>query len=151
MPASINSSRISDLKVHPVAGVISLAVLVILVSGCAAVGPEYETPEAPISQEWIDIDAPRVNDKSADYARWWTVFEDPVLNSLVDMAYQQNLTLRIAGLRILEARANLGIAIGSKYPQSQQINGGAAKIKLSDSEPDSLFVDREFQDCRRDL
>jgi len=144
MPASMNSNRIGHLRVHPLAGVISLTALVMLVSGCAAVGPEYETPEAAMSQEWIDIDAPRINNESADYARWWTVFEDPVLNSLVDMAYQQNLTLRIAGLRILEARANLGIAIGSKYPQTQQINGGAARVKLSDSEPDSLLVDRYF-------
>jgi outer membrane protein TolC len=75
-----------------------------------------------------------------------------VLDSLIDMAYQQNLTLRIAGLRILEARANLGIATGSKYPQSQQINAGAARVKLSENELDSQIVDRDFAagcfDCR---
>ena len=117
-----------------------------LVSGCTALGPDYEIPEAPVSQEheWIDIDAPRVDNGSADLARWWTVFEDPVLDSLVEMAYEQNLTLRIAGLRILEARANLGIATGSKYPQTQQINGGVAAVSLSDSDPDALLTDRSF-------
>jgi NodT family efflux transporter outer membrane factor (OMF) lipoprotein len=124
---------------------VGVAALIMLVSGCAAIGPDYETPDAPMSQQWIDIDAPRVNNQSTDYAQWWTVFKDPTLNSLVDMAYQQNLTLRIAGLRILEARANLGIATGSKYPQSQQINGGAAKINLSENEPDSLFTDSNFK------
>jgi NodT family efflux transporter outer membrane factor (OMF) lipoprotein len=116
-----------------------------IVSGCA-VGPDYEIPEATVSQEyeWLDIDAPGINNEAADLARWWTVFEDPVLNSLVEKAYQQNLTLRVAGLRILEARANLGIAIGSKYPQSQQINGGAARVKLSENQPESLIVDRDF-------
>jgi outer membrane protein TolC len=86
-----------------------------------------------------------VNDQSAELAQWWTAFNDPVLNSLVEQAYQQNLTLRIAGLRILEARANLGIAIGSKYPQTQQINGGAAKVKISENEAGSLFADRRFE------
>ncbi len=144
MPASMNSKRIRHHEAHPLAGLIGLTALIMLVSGCAAVGPDYETPQAPMSQQWIDIDAPRVNNQSADYAQWWTAFEDPVLNSLVEMAYQQNLTLRIAGLRILEARANLGIAVGSRYPQSQQINGGAARVQVSENEPGSVFVDRNF-------
>lgn len=126
-------------------GLFGFAALIMFVSGCASVGPDYQTPEAPMSQQWIDIDAPRVNDQSADLAQWWTVFNDPVLDSLVEQAYQQNLTLRIAGLRILEARANLGIAIGSKYPQSQQINAGAAKVEISENEPGSLFADRSFE------
>jgi NodT family efflux transporter outer membrane factor (OMF) lipoprotein len=123
-----------------------LLILLVLVNGCA-LGPDYEPPATPVLQEqqWIDIDAPQINNESADLARWWTVFEDPVLNTLVDKAYQQNLTLRVAGLRVLGARANLGIATGSKYPQSQQINGGGAKVKLSDNEPNSQFLDRDFK------
>ncbi len=145
MPASMNSKRIRHHEAHPLAGLIGLTALIVLVSGCAAVGPDYETPQAPMSQQWIDIDAPRVNNQSADYAQWWTAFNDPVLDSLVEMAYQQNLTLRVAGLRILEARANLGIAVGSRYPQSQQINGGAARVEVSVNEPGSVFVDRNFK------
>ncbi len=145
MPASMNSKRIRHHEAHPLAGLIGLTALIMLVSGCAAIGPDYETPQAPMSQQWIDIDAPRVNNQSADYAQWWTAFEDPVLNSLVEMAYQQNLTLRIAGLRILEARANLGIAVGSRYPQSQQINGGAARVQVGENEPGAVFVDRNFK------
>jgi len=145
MPDSMISSSICKLCVHPLAGLMGLTTLIMLVSGCVSVGPDYETPEAPMSEQWIDIDTPRVNNQSADLAQWWTAFNDPVLNSLVEQAYQQNLTLRIAGLRILEARANLGIAIGSKYPQSQQINGGAAKVKISENEAGSLFADRRFE------
>jgi NodT family efflux transporter outer membrane factor (OMF) lipoprotein len=146
MPDSMSSSPVVYSREHPLTALVSLATLILIVSGCA-VGPDYEIPEATVSQEyeWLDIDAPGVNSESADLARWWTVFEDPVLNSLVEKAYQQNLTLRVAGLRILEARANLGIAIGSKYPQTQQINAGAARVKLSENEPDSLVVDRDFR------
>ncbi|MCH6582762.1 MAG: efflux transporter outer membrane subunit [Proteobacteria bacterium] len=123
---------------------IGLIALASFVTSCTTLGPDYKKPEAEVSQQWIDIDAPRVNSVPADLADWWTVFNDPVLNSLVEMAYTQNLTLRIAGLRILEARANLGIAVGSKYPQVQQINGNATRVEISDNDPGSKLVDRHF-------
>ncbi len=110
---------------------VGLLALASFASGCTTLGPDYKKPEAAVSQQWIDIDAPRVNSVPADLADWWTVFNDPVLNSLVEMAYTQNLTLRIAGLRILEARASLGIATGSKYPQVQQLNGSATTPKMT--------------------
>jgi outer membrane protein TolC len=56
---------------------------------------------------------------------------DPVLNTLVEMASQQNLSLRIAGIRILEARAQLGIAIGDLYPQSQAVGGNYTYTDVS--------------------
>ena len=51
------------------------------------------------------------------------MFDDPTLNDLVVDAYRQNLTLREAGFRILAARAQLGIAFGNFFPQSQTMNG----------------------------
>ena len=43
---------------------------------------------------------------------WWTIFNDPVLNKLVETAYGQNLTLREAGFRVLKNRAMLTGTIG---------------------------------------
>jgi HlyD family secretion protein len=37
--------------------------------------------------------------------QWWRAFNDPALDQLIQLAYQQNLPLQIAGLRILESRA----------------------------------------------
>ena len=50
------------------------------------------------------------------------VFNDAGLAQLVDIAYQQNPSLHTAGIRVLEARAQLGIAIGEFYPQQQTVN-----------------------------
>ncbi|MFQ5937574.1 MAG: efflux transporter outer membrane subunit [Acidiferrobacterales bacterium] len=122
----------------------ALVAVVLLLSACTTLGPDYEKPDAGVSEQWIDIDAPRVNSRPADLADWWTVFNDPVLNSLVEMAYTQNLTLRIAGLRILEARAALGIATGSKYPQVQQLNGGAFRTEVSENAVGTKLADRRF-------
>ncbi len=97
------------------------------------VGPEYREPAAPVAVDWIDENDQRVNSNTAQTADWWTVFEDPVLNQLVQSAYQQNLTLREAGQRVLEARANRGIAVGNLFPQSQTLNGEFARTLDSEN------------------
>jgi len=101
-----------------------------ILTGCA-VGPDYIKPEAPEPQKWIEEKDPLIKSEPADFGRWWTVFNDPVLDTLVEMASQQNLSLRIAGIRILEARAQLGIAIGDLYPQSQAVDGNYTYTDVS--------------------
>ena len=100
--------------------------------GCA-VGPDYKSPQAPEPTEWIEKEDPKIKSEPADFSQWWTAFRDPVLNNLIEMAYQQNLTLRIAGIRILEARAQLGIATGTLYPQLQAGRGGYTRNSLSEN------------------
>ncbi|MDX1697144.1 MAG: TolC family protein, partial [Thiohalobacterales bacterium] len=46
--------------------------------------------------------------------------------------------LQIAGLRILESRAQLGIATGNRYPQLQQVNASATAIELSENRPNAV-------------
>jgi NodT family efflux transporter outer membrane factor (OMF) lipoprotein len=95
------------------------------------VGPNYCPPAAPVASQWIDYADPRVKEEEEHLAQWWNVFDDPVLNTLIQSAYQQNLTLREAGARILEARAQLGIARGNLFPQEQYAFGEYSRIKLS--------------------
>src|ERR1700722_4520814 len=87
------------------------------------VGPNYHTPDAAVASNWIDASDKRVRTDSDDLSKWWTVFNDPVLNDLVCTAYHQNLTLKEAGYRVLQARAQLGISIGEIFPQSQAMTG----------------------------
>jgi NodT family efflux transporter outer membrane factor (OMF) lipoprotein len=87
------------------------------------VGPNYKRPPAPAAQHWIDADDERVQSQPGDDSHWWTVFNDPVLNDLVQAAYGQNLTLREAGFPVQEARAQLGIARGEFFPQTQTMVG----------------------------
>ncbi|MGQ9663404.1 MAG: efflux transporter outer membrane subunit [Kiritimatiellia bacterium] len=87
------------------------------------VGPDYSPPPAPTAEHWIDTADARLRQDQDDHARWWTVFRDPVLNSLIVDAYQQNLTLGQAGMRVLQARSQLGIAVGNIFPQQQGATG----------------------------
>jgi NodT family efflux transporter outer membrane factor (OMF) lipoprotein len=95
------------------------------------VGPDYGRPPAPVAANWIDAADPRVRQEADDLSRWWAVFNDPVLNELVFAAYRQNISLRQAGFQVLQARAELGIAIGELFPQTQQNTGSALREGLS--------------------
>jgi len=110
-------------------------VLPLLLSGCAAVGPDFEKPEVQVSDSWLEAHDPQVDTSIAAYKDWWLVFNDPILVDLIERAYKQNLNLQVAGLRILEARAQLGIATGMQYPQSQSVQGSYAHSKSSINAP----------------
>ncbi len=110
---------------------LSLIALTLSVSGCIKVGPDYVKPPAPVQEKWLESEDPQIKREPGKYRDWWKVFKDPVLDSLVEAAYQQNLTVRTAGIRILQARAELGIAVGSLYPQSQGASGGYGNFKVS--------------------
>jgi NodT family efflux transporter outer membrane factor (OMF) lipoprotein len=87
------------------------------------VGPNYSRPPAPVAAEWIQARDPRVQGPPPRDGDWWEVFQDPILNSLVGLAYQQNPNLRAVGTRVLQARAQQAIAVGNIFPQSQQLLG----------------------------
>jgi NodT family efflux transporter outer membrane factor (OMF) lipoprotein len=95
------------------------------------VGPDYHRPPVPVEKDWIDSSDARVKEESPDLSKWWQVFQDPVLDSLILTAYQQNLPLREAGTRVLQARAQLGIAVGNFFPQTQQMRGDYQRYAIS--------------------
>lgn len=95
---------------------------------CFKVGPNYCPPTAYAAQHWLDAADPRVRSEPTEVRQWWSVFHDAKLNELVDHAYRQNLTLREAGLRILQARAQLGIATGNLFPQTQDATGSYRRV-----------------------
>jgi len=108
------------------------------------VGPNYRRPPAPVAQNWIDAADPRVRTESDDLSKWWTVFNDPVLDDLVCSAYLQNLTLREAGFRVLEARAQLGIAVGNILPQTQTATGSYAWNATTAETANRSFIRKRF-------
>ncbi len=134
---------------------LSLAILFVflILQGCTKVGPDFETPEAPVQENWIQTaslqtsdEDPVVKAEPADLSTWWEVFNDPALTQLVQLAYRQNLTLQSAGLRVIEARAKLGIAVGDQYPQVQEANGSYTNNWASKNAANFKDFDRQFED-----
>jgi NodT family efflux transporter outer membrane factor (OMF) lipoprotein len=87
------------------------------------VGPNYCRPPAPVAPEWIEAKDPRTQGPPPRDGDWWEVFQDPLLNSLIGRAYQQNPSLRSVGTRVLQARALQAIAVGDVFPQVQNLTG----------------------------
>jgi NodT family efflux transporter outer membrane factor (OMF) lipoprotein len=112
--------------------------MVLSLSGCTSpseyvrngfkVGPNYCPPKAVVAAHWIEQSDVNAVQNPAELAKWWAVFNDPTLDRLILCAYRQNLTLRAAGFRVLEARAQLGIARGEIFPQSQTATGSYERI-----------------------
>jgi len=97
------------------------------------VGPNYRRPPAPVAPVYsVSGEQGLVVAPVQDFA-WWTVFNDGTLNSLIESAYRQNLDLRVAGTRILEARAQRNIAIGNLFPQSQSAMGTYAHGQITEN------------------
>jgi NodT family efflux transporter outer membrane factor (OMF) lipoprotein len=93
------------------------------------VGPNYAKPPAPVADQWILANNPNVQNRQLQ--AWWSVFDDPTLNSMIGTAYSQNLTLRVVGMRVLQARAQQAIALGNFFPQTQQATGQYSRVGLS--------------------
>jgi len=103
----------------------ALIVLLIAGAGCT-VGPDYKRPLVTVPDTYRETAAPEPTATDAvsigDQA-WWDVFQDNQLRELIHTALQQNLDLRIAATRILQAQAQLGMTRADQFPT---IDAGAS-------------------------
>ena len=106
--------------------ILLISTLLLLVSGCSVVGPDYKKQD---NQKLPDTWDTNLTKSDASIQEWWKSFNDETLNTLVQKTYEQNLDLRSAGLRILQARAALGISKGLTYPQAQTFSGNLAGVR----------------------
>jgi NodT family efflux transporter outer membrane factor (OMF) lipoprotein len=108
-----------------------ICLAMIWLPGCTyKVGPDYTTPETQALPEWLEKADPHLKTSPDDLKSWWRVFKDPVLDRLIEKAYAQNIPLKVAGVRILESRAELGVAIGDLYPQKQGFEGQLENLDI---------------------
>ncbi|MFV2090647.1 MAG: efflux transporter outer membrane subunit, partial [Pseudomonadales bacterium] len=112
--------------------------------GCASVGPDFDRLETSAAPEWLLAGQDAFKPEPVELIEWWEVLGDPVLNGLIALAHENNNNLQIAGLRVIEARAALGIAVGNQYPQSQVASGAATAIGASKSNVDNADGNLNF-------
>lgn len=91
--------------------------------GCVRMGPDYHTPK--------ENDRPAAWQKAADVRErrsrgftspatvdvsWWQQWHDPVLNRLVERLSRENLDIRQAATRVLQARGQLKVVAAEGVP-----------------------------------
>jgi NodT family efflux transporter outer membrane factor (OMF) lipoprotein len=118
-----------------------LAILAMMATGCTPlrawvhnglkVGPNFDEPYAAVATAWIDSADPRLVHEPAEDSAWWNIFQDQPLNSLIETAYHQNLDLKTAATRVLQAQAQRNIEAGNLFPQSQNANADYAHAQIS--------------------
>jgi multidrug efflux system outer membrane protein len=93
--------------------------LILIMTGCATVGPDYVRPDTSLSTTWHSelkggLIAGEMNPQTL--ATWWSTLNDPELSSLIDLAVSGNLDLKKSKARVREARARRGIAKAGLFP-----------------------------------
>jgi multidrug efflux system outer membrane protein len=116
-------------------------VTLLALSGCVNL-PELKSPS---------FDLPAASPSEAAEAKsiaqdWWTAYGDPDLDKLMAEALAHNADLRLAAARVDEARANLGLAEGARYPTAQA-SAGASRDRSSGSSSFSppTLINNKFQ------
>jgi NodT family efflux transporter outer membrane factor (OMF) lipoprotein len=117
-------------------------------AGCT-VGPDFHPPRVEVPAAWIGTAAPPATapttrplsvatTRPVEVIAWWSTFQDPVLESLVDRALDSNLDLRIATLRVRQARAARRVAAAGLWPLLD-VAGSYRRSKSGDADSRNLF------------
>ncbi|HEY6281376.1 MAG TPA: efflux transporter outer membrane subunit [Burkholderiales bacterium] len=119
--------------------------LAVVLAGCAAVGPDYKTPETEVSAGYVSADEAGFSTEQVDVT-WWRGFNDTTLNQLVEVALNNNHDLRIATANLLEARALRQQTEYDRYPTvtaegffTQQHFSNAALLSGTGSSNEKLY------------
>jgi outer membrane protein, multidrug efflux system len=89
--------------------------LMFLIAGCS-VGPNYQKPDTAVPGTWNEAPQSGIDTRSSPLSKWWTEFNDPLLNALVERAVQSNLDIRLAEARIRESRALRAVTASDLWP-----------------------------------
>jgi multidrug efflux system outer membrane protein len=92
-------------------------------TGCS-LAPRHTTPQLPVAPSY-PADAPVPADGARAEASWRDYFADARLRELIEVALEHNRDLRIAALRVEEARAAYGIQRAELYPNLSVTAGGS--------------------------
>ena len=110
---------------------VAMLALLLLAAGCA-VGPNYEKPDLAAPAGWKEAQQTGVDVRVAELARWWSAFNDPLLDSLVERAFRSNLDLRLAEARIREARATRTVTATGAWP-TVDVSGSYTRNRASEN------------------
>lgn len=90
-----------------------LVMLIISLPSCLYVGPQYKKPEVTVPAAYKNF----VPASTSELKEWWTLFDDPCLNALIQKAVNANYKLRIAVEKIEQTRAEYKIQRAKLFPQ----------------------------------
>ena len=88
-----------------ICSVFLLVSLLLGLSGCLSVGPDYTKPTLNLPANWVEANNALPGSSQDGVRMWWRSFNDPLLDRLVDQALERNQDIGIALARLRQARA----------------------------------------------
>ncbi len=103
-----------------------------LTAGCS-LAPDYRRPDLPVANEY-PADAPvtpgvKPDARAAAEVAWRDYFADPQLQAMIGQALEYNRDVRLAALRVLEARAAYQIRRADQFP-TVEANAGEIRARI---------------------
>ncbi|HGP0777625.1 TPA: Cu(I)/Ag(I) efflux RND transporter outer membrane protein [Salmonella enterica subsp. diarizonae serovar 61:l,v:1,5,7] len=91
---------------------------VLILTGCVSLAPEYERPALPVPQQF-SLSRNSLVPASAGYqdTGWKTFFVDPLVRRFIAEALRNNPDLKMATLKVREARAQYNVTDAERFPQ----------------------------------
>ncbi len=86
--------------------------LSLLLTACS-LAPDYSRPQVLLPDQYAE---PHQTGESAANLKWWTLFQDPLLQELIREALANNRDLKLSLARIEEAQALLGFVRADQFP-----------------------------------
>ena len=98
-------------------GLAALAAAGLLSLAACTVGPNYKRPQVNVPDGYYHVPADQpANAASLGDEKWWALFQDPELQTLIRAGLKNNFDVQIAASRILQAQAQAGIARSNQFP-----------------------------------
>lgn len=111
-----------------------------LLSGCSAiVHTPYQQPGMQVPGQYSQQNGQRLNALNLAQLqdRWWTIFNDAELNTLVDRALAANNDLVLAGLRLRQAREQAGLTANQQLPRVGASASASHQLEVRNGEDNS--------------
>ena len=123
--------------------IISFISIIVYLAGCK-VGPDYVKPDLD-NPETFRFD-PDLTDTVVNIM-WWQLFDDPILDTLVTIALEQNKDVLQAAARVNAARANVGFTRANALP-TVNIAAGASRGNFAGTKGDVSSNFYAFPECK---
>ena len=111
----------------------------VLLSGCAAVGPNYQRPEVSLPPDYSEAADEAVTTTAPVQRDWWRLFHDSTLDRLMEQALSENQDLQMAISRVAEAEALVREAQSAFYP-SVNLEAGETRSRSAKTTTSSPSV-----------
>jgi multidrug efflux system outer membrane protein len=95
-------------------GLVVAGAALLVVTGCT-VGPNYKRPAVTTPDQFYNA-PPAADTASLGDEKWFALFGDPTLQTLIRTALASSFDVRIAASRILQAQEQVGITRAGEFP-----------------------------------